>query len=101
MKLQARRDGLLLELQTLDGITHSIMTDQRPAVQAALERAATWFEAEVERLLAPPATAPVFDRRGREIGRCITEANASPLVAYGRKFNEDPLHEFRPERGGV
>lgn len=101
MKLEARTDAVTLTLQTNDTVTHAIVTDQRPAVEAALRRAAQWFEAEVERLLAPPATAPVFDRRGREIGRRITEANASPLVAYGRKFNEDPLHEFRPERGSV
>lgn len=101
MKVEARRNDLKLTLETNTLEAHALMTDNRAAVEETLRRAADWFQAEVERLLAPPATAPVFDRRGREIGRRITEANASPLVAYGRKFNEDPLHEFRPERGGV
>lgn len=97
MKLEARTDAVTLTLQTNDTVTHAVMTDQRPAVEAALRRAAQWFEAEVERLLAPPATAPVRDTRGKVIGLRITEPNASPLVYHGRKFNPDPLAEFRPE----
>ena len=97
MKLEARTNAVTLTLQTNDTVAHAIVTDQRPAVEAALRRAAQWFEAEVERLLAPPATKPVFDARGRQVGLEITEPNASPLVHYGRKFNPDPLAEFRPE----
>jgi len=98
MKLEARTDAVTLTLQTNDTATHSVVTDHRPEVEAALRRAALWFEAEVERLLAPPATVPEFDARGRVIGQRIVEANASPLVYHGRKFNPDPLADFRTER---
>lgn len=101
MKVEARRNDLKLTLETNTLEAHALMTDNRAAVEETLRRAADWFQAEVERLLAPPATIPVLDARGRIIGRQIVEPNASPLVAYGRKFNEDPLHEFRPERGRV
>ena len=51
MKLEARTNAVTLTLQTNDTVTHAIVTNQRPAVEAALRRAAQWFEAEVERLL--------------------------------------------------
>lgn len=108
VKLEARRDDVRLTLETNTLQAHALMTDQRAAVEAALSRAATWFQAEVERLLAPPATVPVFaptpDGGRKLVGRRITEPNASPLVYHGRTFGvvvvddgSDPLAEFRPE----
>ena len=97
VKLEARRDDVRLTLETNTLQAHGLMTDQRAAVEAALSRAALWFQAEVDRLLAAPATEPVLDRRGREVGRRITEPNASPLVYHGRRFDDDPLAEFAPE----
>lgn len=55
MKLQARNDAVTLTLETNDTATHAVMTDHRRAVEAALRRAAAWFEAEVERLGDPLA----------------------------------------------
>lgn len=97
MKLEARTDRLQLTLQTTTLETHAVMTDHREAVQLALDRAAAWFKLEVDRLTAPPRTTPVLDAQGRITGQQLLEENASPLVYFGRTFNPDPLHEFRPE----
>lgn len=51
MKMEARTDRLQLTLQTLDTETHGVITDNREAVQLALDRAAAWFKLEVDRLV--------------------------------------------------
>lgn len=52
MKIEARRNTITLALQSNDVESHALMTDMRPHVEATMRKAADWFEAEVQRLLA-------------------------------------------------
>jgi len=80
VKLEARANRVKLTLETNDVETHALVTDMRPAVEAALQRAAQWFNAEVERI-----------QSGQRLARRYNIDGPAP-------FGDDPLSEFRPER---
>lgn len=63
MKIEARRNGLRLTLETLDLDTHAKLTDHRAAVEETLQRAASWFEAEAGALADPLAAFRPEPRR--------------------------------------
>lgn len=95
MKLEARENNVRLTLESNHGPAHSVLTDHGPEVAAVLRRVAAWFDAEIDRLEAPPKTAPVLDVRGRVVGQRIVESSASDY--FGRKFG-DGLDAFKPEK---
>lgn len=90
MKIEARRNGLRLTLETQDLLTHAAMTDHKAAVEVALQKAASWFQAEIEMIVNRKlARRPGPDRVEFFPGAIVyVEGQGDPLAEFQAKAEQ-------------
>lgn len=83
MKIEARRNHIRLTLETTELAGHSAVTDHQEVVRATIERAASWFDAEVERLLQGDTSDPLAAFQAEEPSRTM------PIIVNGKAIEVD------------